>query len=76
MKHNSDKNIKDFNDDPTQIEDNCWIASNVIILSGVMLGPHTIAAVGAVVTKSFPEENQVICGNPAMIIKKLLPYMK
>lgn len=57
----------------TIIGDNCWIASNVTILAGVVLGPRTIVGAGSVVTKSFEEGYCVIAGNPAKIIKKLEP---
>lgn len=59
---------------PIIIESNSWIGSNVIILPSVHLGEHTVVAAGAVVTKSFPEGNQIIGGNPARIIKKLSDY--
>jgi acetyltransferase-like isoleucine patch superfamily enzyme len=44
---------------------------NAMILPGVHLGDNTIVGAGSVVTKSFPEGNVVIAGNPAKIIKKL-----
>lgn len=56
------------------IGDNCWLAADVIVLPGVTLGNHVIVAAGAVVTKSF-EENVLIGGNPAKIIKTLEPYI-
>lgn len=59
----------------TIIGDYCWLASNVSILAGVVLGPRTIVGAGSVVTKSFPEGNCVIAGNPAKIIKTLDPAM-
>ena len=49
----------------------CWIGMNCVILPGVVLGPHTIVGAGSVVTKSFPEGNCIIAGNPAKIIRKL-----
>lgn len=59
---------------PIIIRKNSWIATGAIILPGVVLGEHTIVAAGAVVTRSFPEGNQLIGGNPAKVIKKLDTY--
>ncbi|MCB2195132.1 MAG: acyltransferase [Bacteroidetes bacterium] len=59
---------------PIVIRKNSWIATGATILPGVELGEHTIVAAGAVVTKSFPEGNQLIGGNPARVIKKLDNY--
>lgn len=50
---------------------NCWIGMNSVILPGVELGEHTIVGAGSIVTKSFPQGNCVIAGNPAKIIKVL-----
>lgn len=50
---------------------NCWVGMNSTILPGVVLGDHTVVGAGSVVTKSFPEGNCVIAGNPAKIIKTL-----
>ena len=47
----------------------CWIGMNSMILPGVMLGDNTVVGAGSVVTKSFPEGNCVIVGNPAKVIK-------
>ena len=56
---------------PIVIGPHSWIAMNVMILPGVTLGPYTIVGAGAVVTKSFPEGNCVIAGNPARKIRDL-----
>ena len=58
-------------DKETIIGDHCWIASNAMIMAGVVLGPRTVVAAGAVVTKSFPEGFVLIGGNPAKIIKEI-----
>lgn len=49
----------------------CVIGMNAVILPGVVLGDNTIVGAGAIVTKSFPEGNCVIAGNPANIIRKI-----
>lgn len=51
------------------IGEKSWIALNVVLLPGVVLGDHTTVGAGAVVTKSFPKGYCVIAGNPARIIK-------
>ncbi|WP_186757022.1 acyltransferase [Echinicola salinicaeni] len=50
------------------IEDDCWIASNSIILAGVTVGKGSIVAAGSVVTKDVPPYS-VVGGNPAKVIK-------
>jgi acetyltransferase-like isoleucine patch superfamily enzyme len=62
--------------EPIKIGKDCWIAANAIILPGVKLGDHTVVAAGAVVTQSFPDDNQLIGGVPAKLIKNLPPYAK
>lgn len=63
--YNQDQHIKK----ETIIGDYCWIASNSCIMAGVVLGPRTVVAAGAVVTKSFPDGYCVVAGNPAKIVK-------
>ncbi|MCP1198064.1 DapH/DapD/GlmU-related protein [Notoacmeibacter sp. MSK16QG-6] len=60
--------------DPIRIGDNSWLGIRTVILPGVVLGPHTVVAAGAVVTQSFPEGDQVLGGVPARVIRKLEPY--
>jgi acetyltransferase-like isoleucine patch superfamily enzyme len=54
---------------PIVVEDECWIAANVVITAGVTIGKHSVVAAGAVVTKSIPPYS-VAVGNPARVIKK------
>jgi acetyltransferase-like isoleucine patch superfamily enzyme len=49
----------------------CWIGMNSVILPGVILGPRTIVAAGAVVNASFPDGKVVIGGVPAKVLKTL-----
>ena len=48
------------------IEDDVWIGSNVVILSGTKIGKGSVVAPGAVVSGRFPAFC-VIVGNPAQI---------
>lgn len=59
---------------PIIIGDNSLLTSSCTLLPGVELGPHTIVAAGAVVTKSFPQGGQVLAGCPAKPVKKLEAY--
>ncbi len=59
---------------PVIIGDNCWLGANVTILPGIKLGNHVIVAAGSVVTKSFNQDNIVIGGVPAKVLKKIEPY--
>lgn len=60
-----------YNLSPIVIGDYSWIGMNSVITAGVTLGPRTIVAAGAVVTKSFPDGFCVLAGVPAKIIKIL-----
>jgi acetyltransferase-like isoleucine patch superfamily enzyme len=56
---------------PVTIGDDVWIGANVTILAGVTIGPRSIIAAGAVVTRSFPEGHVIIGGVPAREIRRL-----
>jgi len=69
------KNIKDkmiINDaqKPIIINNHTWIAHGVKILKEVSIPANTIIGAYSVVTTHFEEENTIIAGNPAKIIKK------
>lgn len=51
------------------IEDDVWIGTNSLILSGVRVGKGSIIAAGSVITKDV-EPYSVVGGNPAKLIKK------
>lgn len=49
---------------------NCFIGCNTIILKGTVIGDGCVVGAGAVVSGKF-EDNCVIAGNPARVIKRL-----
>lgn len=55
---------------PVLLKRNCWIGAGATILPGITVGENAVVAAGAVVTKDV-EDNTVVGGNPAKIIKRL-----
>jgi len=55
------------------IRDNCFIGVNAIILPNITIGPNSVVAAGAVVTKDVPP-NTVVGGNPARLIRTIEEY--
>ena len=72
--HDNNSFHKYVSSKPIKIGNNCLLGANSTLLPGVELGNHTIVAAGAVVTKSFLEENQILVGNPARIGKRIGAY--
>ena len=55
---------------PVVIGDNVWIAMNVTILPGCVVGNNSIIGAGSVVNKNIPP-NEIWVGNPARFIKRI-----
>lgn len=55
---------------PITIEDNVWLASNVVVCGGVTIGHDTVIGAGSVVTKSIPS-GVFAAGNPCKVIRPL-----
>ena len=53
---------------PIRIEDEVWVGTNAIILSGITIGKGAIVAAYAVVTSNVPPY-AIVGGNPARIIR-------
>lgn len=58
-----------------EIGNNVHIGTNAVIMPGVHIGNNCIVGVGAIVTKSIPD-NSVVAGIPAKIIKEVDEYKK
>lgn len=55
---------------PIFIGDNCWIGSEVVIMKGSTIPNNVIVGSRSLVAKIFHEENVVLAGVPAKIIRK------
>lgn len=52
------------------IGDHCWLARDVKITKKAFIPNNTIVGIGSVVSSKFEEENTVIAGNPAKVVKR------
>ena len=58
---------------PISVGDNVHIGTNVTIMPGVKIGNNVIVGLGAVVTKSIPD-NSIVAGVPARVIETIDAY--
>jgi acetyltransferase-like isoleucine patch superfamily enzyme len=61
-----------LDDKPIKINDDAWIGACAIVMRGVTVGQGGIVAAGAVVTKDVPAYS-IVAGNPAVVVRELLP---
>lgn len=55
---------------PITIEDDCWIASNVVVCGGVTIGKGSVIGAGSVVTRDIPA-GSLAAGNPCRVIREI-----
>lgn len=55
---------------PIVIENDCWLASNVIVCGGVTIGEGSVIGAGSVVTRDIPPHS-LAAGNPCKVIRKI-----
>ena len=53
-----------------EIGNNVWVCKNVTILKNTKISDNSIVAQGSIVTKKFEQQNVVLAGNPAKIVKE------
>jgi acetyltransferase-like isoleucine patch superfamily enzyme len=61
---------KEIADNRIIIGDHVWIGSGVSVYKGAVIGKNSVIASNSVVKSKFEEENVLIAGNPARIIKR------
>lgn len=64
------ENKKEISTNKITISDNVWIGSQVAIYKGTLIARGSVIASNSVVKGIFSEENVLIAGNPAKIIKR------
>ncbi|MBR1618216.1 acyltransferase [bacterium] len=66
-----DKNGKILNTThDMSIDNHVWLCTRSTIIKNVNIPKNCIIAAGSVVVKSFEQENSIIAGNPAKIVKR------
>ena len=55
------------------LKNHIWVADNVTILKGVIIGDNSVIGINSLVTKSMPN-NCIIAGNPATIKKENITW--
>ena len=55
---------------PITIEDNCWLAANVVVCGGVTIGEGSVIGAGSVVTRNIPPHSLAV-GNPCRVIRAI-----
>lgn len=53
-----------------EIGDDCWLCQNVTVLKGTVLPRRTTVSCMSLVNKDFKEENTILAGLPAKIVKR------
>ena len=59
-----------------QIGDHVWIASHCILTKGVQIPSNCVVATGSMVNRAFSEENTVIAGRPAQVVRRKINWLR
>lgn len=55
---------------PVVIENDCWLAANVVVCGGVTIGEGSVIGAGSVVTRNIPPHS-LAAGNPCRVIRAI-----
>ena len=55
---------------PVTIENDCWLAANVVVCGGVTIKEGSVIGAGSVVTKNIPPHSLAV-GNPCKVIREI-----
>ncbi|WP_444996755.1 acyltransferase [Aliikangiella sp. IMCC44359] len=56
--------------------DHIWVASHCIFTRGVSIASYSIVGTGSLVNRQFTEENVLIAGRPAKVLKKDIEWLR
>lgn len=62
-------NCTNFSKCGIEVGDHVWIARNVVIMKDVLIPNGSVVGLGSVVTKRFDDENILVAGIPAKVLK-------
>lgn len=74
--HRIDYEGKQNKNNSILVGDNVWIGSGVKLLKGSIIPRGCVVAANSVICSHFTEENSLIAGNPAKVIKKNISWSK
>ena len=58
------------------IGNHVWVGNKTTILKGVVIEDNSIVATGSILTKPFLKSNSIIAGNPAIIVKEEINWLR
>ena len=56
---------------PITIGNKIWIGCNVTILKGTIIGHGCVIGANSLLSKHYTEDNRLIAGNPASVLKEI-----
>ena len=70
------KYINNYDGCFVEIGNHCWVGMNAVVCKNTRIPDGCIIGVNSVVTKSVNEENVVLAGNPAKIVRKDIEWQR